>query len=208
MFKPALLLMLVLTTAQADSPVPDRYVPATGWRGSEARAAGLEAWYGQQLRAMNERPITAAASDGLRRRFRLLVLPNYQPAFAYRIDVEEQGGAQLRWARLDGAGGYAPGNIAQQGSRVMRPRELRHFMAAMDEAALGTRDRELEPPVRTESDGTQAITICLHATHYVFEDLGEQGHTFVVRQGCYMEKPLRRLVQTVFRLRPLAPSRW
>ena len=205
MINAAFLLALGLMALQPDADSADRYVPATGWEDDEWASRFYERRYGNQLRAMGERPLaTAADLEGFRHRFRLLVLPNDHPAFAYRVDVKADGSTLMRWARLDGAGGYAPGNVATQGSRPLRPRELRRLTAALEEAALGSRPRKIrDDGLVQNADGTTSLVICLHATHYVFEQLDEEGRRFVSRRSCDLEPPLHRLARVLYRLRPL-----
>jgi hypothetical protein len=198
-----LLLALALTAVQPDREESRRYVPSTGWRDNKWAARFYERWYGGQLRAMNEDPLRAPTSrKDLRRTFRLLVLPNSTPASMYRIEFGAEGGATLRWVRLDGRGGYAPGRIAEEVSRPLTPNELDPFIAAFQEADLGSRKRELPPePVRRGADGSEIITICHHPTTYVFEHISRQGRVFITRDYCDIDEPLRRLVRAVFRLR-------
>jgi len=168
-------------------PQGTRYVPETGWERNDWAAQFYENWYGGQLRAMREPSISSVGKlQGFQTRFRLLVVPNYDPARAYRIDLTRGGSARLRWVQLDGAGGYLPGRIAKHGSRVLTRPELEAFRTALKSAALHLLRREPE----SEAEPT---TICLHATHYVFEQLDEQGHHFVTRENCEVEESLQRL---------------
>jgi hypothetical protein len=101
-------------------PWSPRYVPATGWEECES-ATHLEEWFSRQLRAMNEPPLSRPADmAGYRTRFRLLVLPSVEPAFAYHVDEHSDGRAVLRWVRLDGRGGYAPGRMPGTGERPVK----------------------------------------------------------------------------------------
>jgi hypothetical protein len=70
---------------------------------------------------MNEPPMSRPGDmAGYRTRFRLLVLPSFEPAFAYRVDEHSEGRAVLRWVRLDGRGAYAPGRIARHRRRPVK----------------------------------------------------------------------------------------
>jgi hypothetical protein len=204
------LLGLALAAAAAGQAEPeaDRYTPSTGWSDNEWAASFFERWYGGQLRAMGEPRLSVPSQlDGFRRRFRLLVVPNYRSAFAYRIDERPDGGAVLRWVRLDGAGGYAPGNVAAAGVRMLHSRELSRFAAALEAAALPTLARDGPPETaRENNDGTQTLTICLHATHYVFEQLEPGGRRYVSRRSCYLEEPLERLAQVLFEIKRPPPG--
>jgi hypothetical protein len=188
-----------LATLQAETAAPDRYVPSSGWRNNEWAAGFYEAWYGKQLRAMNEKPLPLEA--GIGRRFRLLVVPNSQPAFAIRIDFQSDGVASLRWVELDGLGGYAPGKIRQEGRRMLTPIESRRITASLGEAGLGSLSRERSAElVTTNRDGSQTLTFCHHATHFVFEEFGASGHHYVQREICWVEDALDKLRRDLLRL--------
>ncbi len=176
------------------------YVPDTGWRDNEWAHAFYERWFGNQLKAMREPPLSSEADlAGYRERFRLLVLPTFQPAYAYRIDVRQDGTAVLRWARLNGAGGYAPGRLARQGSRPLRAEELQAWREALAAATLGSLTQDERGPVERE-DGS--IVICPDATTSIFEYLDRSGRTYVARY-CEIEAPLLRLESVVYNMQPL-----
>ncbi len=198
-----LFLAFSLAAFEPHSDGGGRYVPTTGWQDNEWAAEFYEEWYGGQLRAMNEPPLSSTPRLNDIRRFRLLVVPTYAPAFAYRVDQGSNGTASFRWVGLDGAGGHKPGNIAKESRRVLRQRELRRFAAALEESRLGSLPRELplEPTV-SNPDGTETITICLHATYYVFEHSDGERRDFITRNECEVEESLQRLIRAVFSLRP------
>jgi hypothetical protein len=194
----------ILALALLGSDVAGRpdYVPDTGWNDAEWAPSFYEGWYGDQLLAMGEPPL-ATDSDlaGFSERLRLLVLPTFQPGYAYRIDVRPDGSAVLRWARLNGLGGYAPGGLARQGSRLLRPKESRRLKAALEGAALSSLPRDL--PIReTKPDGTESLRLCIDGTAFVFEHLDAAGRAFVKRDCGPDEAGLRRLAEAIFRLRP------
>ncbi|HEY1606467.1 MAG TPA: hypothetical protein VGF77_12815 [Allosphingosinicella sp.] len=193
-----LLVLALLASNEAPKPAP-RYVPATGWRDNEWAVPFHEQWFGDQLRAMNEPPLaTAADLEPWRRRFRLLVLPSFEPGHAFRIDEDAKGGAMLREAMLDGRGGYAPGRIARQSERALSRREAARIDRAIDAAGLKRLPMETKPSrVR---HGT--ITICADGTMYVFELLDRAGRAFLERGCIEPERPLRALIRAVTSLDP------
>ena len=200
----AILLTVLWAAIQAPGGI-ERYVPTTGWQDNAREPAFFERWYGKQLRAMNERPLSTAANlEGWRERFRLLVLPNYEPALVYRIDIAADGSAVLRWAKLDGAGGYDPGQIAEEHKRVLPPHEIQLFKAALKDAALMSRPRQAKT---ADTDGKGSVTICIHATVYVFEYLDEDDRQFVQRDSCDMEYALRGLGKTLSLISATPPNR-
>lgn len=193
--------------AQA-SPVPD-YVPDTGWNDEEWARSFYERWFGRQLTAMGEPPLaTSADLAGMRRRFRLLVLPTFKPAFAYRVDEHADGTATLRATRLDGRGGYSPGQISSQIQRQLGRKELKAFETAAKAADLGAQPRQEPTSTRkTNPDGSEEIRFCVDGTTYVFEQLDETGRQYLMRMCDIDEESLARLVRTVFTLEP-PPNGW
>jgi len=179
--------------------VPD-YVPDTGWTDDGWDPSFYEQWFGGQLRAMREPPLTTPSNlAGFRERLRFLVLPTFEPAYAYRVDVRTDGSAMLRWTRLSGRGGYAPGHPVRRGSRRLSPEETAQVSAALRAAALGSLPRE--HPFRTSNpDGTESFELCIDGTAFVFEHLDAQGRQFLLRNCDIKEEALQRLAATIFRL--------
>ena len=177
------------------------YVPDTGWHDDAWARSFYERWFGGQLRAMREPPL-ATGSDlgGFSERLRMLVLPTFRPAYAYRVDFRADGSAALRWARLNGRGGYAPGRLARQRSRALAPHEVRRLKEALAAAALGSLPRE-EPLAPADADGTEDIGICVDGTGFVFEHLSVDGRHFLSRSCGIEEERLRRLGETIIGLK-------
>jgi len=185
------------------APASVDYVPDSGWRDDEWARGFYERWFGNQLRAMGEPPLSNGADlDGFRERIRLLVLPTFKPAFAYRIDVRQDGAATLNWARLDGRGGYAPGALARRGARRLRRSETAHLSSALGTARLAALPRKESSEPITNADGTQTLTICADGTTYVFERLSAEGRQYLTRSCEIEDEGLARLAKFIFRLRP------
>lgn len=175
------------------------YVPDSGWRDDAWAKDFYEGWFGGQLRAMHEPPLATAADLGhLRMRIRLTVLPTFDPAIAYRVDERSDGAMILRWAKLDGRGGYAPGVIDEAGVRHLTAAEARALRAAIAEAGLASLPREPAP----EIDEAGTLTICADGTTYIIEELDAQERIYVTRHCGIDEEPLRRLVLTLTALNP------
>jgi hypothetical protein len=179
------------------------YVPDAGWQDDQWGRTFYERWFGDQLRAMGEPPFSGDADlAGYRERFRLLVLPSFWPGYAWRLDVRQDGSAVLRWARLSGRGGYAPGRLVRQGSRPLRAAELRAWRQALTAAALPTLARQIrDEGVTTDADGSQNVSICVDAPMFVFEHLAPGRRDYVIRD-CDIEDPLQRLLHILSRMKP------
>jgi hypothetical protein len=170
------------------------YIPDTGWDGDEW-AKFYEDWYGGQLRAMREPTLSSPASlGGYTERFRLLVLPTFEPGRSYRVDWLENGEAEVRWVQLDGAGGYEPGNIDCQGRRALESGEariLRTELETLDLFSLPTAD-ELQ---------RKSSTACFDGTALVFEHLSKSGRRFITRH-CHVEAAVDLFSRKVGELGP------
>jgi len=147
-----------------------------------------EHWFGGPLRTMEEPSFSRADSLGeFRRRFRLVVLPSFHPAYAIRIDESRDGSAQVRIARLDQR--REGTRIAESESFVLAAAALQPVDEAIDAAAL--RSRRGEP-----SSGS-----CTDGVTFVFELVDEAGRVFVHRHQCSLNATLLRLVRHVDALR-------
>lgn len=195
-----------------------RYVPRDGWS-SDWKPTFYERWFGNQLLAMDERPFGEPGTlEGFARRFRLTVLPSFEPGYAVRIDQRGDGSAALHWVVLDGAGGYEPGRSAREGTvELSRPAAAR-MASALLEADLPSVAMEEAPPPASRmdnGDGTfsEGIWVCADGTAFLFEQLDPKRQVFVERGFCgpndAEDKRLHRLVEEVDRVLPASfdPSR-
>jgi hypothetical protein len=165
----------------------DRYVPPGIWSRSDQPDA-YEKWFGDQLRAMRE-PVLWRAGDcgGYARRFRLLVLPSFHPAYAVRVDQPHGGDGLVRVARLSGRGGYAPGSLAEEESYVLPRAEMARLAAAIDQSGLAAL-----PP---EPPGDEQSGLFLDGVQFVFELVDDEASRFVTRHLCELSPALARLVE-------------
>jgi hypothetical protein len=183
---------------QTNEPLePVDYIPDTGWDGDEW-AVIYEEWFGAQLRAMRE-PVLSSPSNlgGYTERFRLLVLPTFEPGRSYRFDWLENGEAEVSWVQLDGAGGYDPGRIDCKGGRTLaavEARTLRTELEAVDLFSLPTAD-ELQK---------ESSTACFDGTALIFEHLSEGSRLFITRH-CHVEPEVERLSRKVQELGSPSP---
>lgn len=94
------------------------FFPIEVW-GNEAaseRDKGLfalyEGWFGEQLRAMEERPLSNLETPvAARSTVRLLFLPSFTPASMVKQEYGEGTGPTYAFKPLSGAGGYEPGEL-------------------------------------------------------------------------------------------------
>lgn len=184
---PAVLVLTLISTISSELAPAPRY----------------EDWVARQLEGMREGSL-ASSSDlaGFRRRLRVVVLPTFEGAHAYRIDETPDGEAILHWVRLDGQAGYLVGRVVEEGSRSLTPREYRRVIRALRAARLDQLSPG-EPPegITQDSSGEASLIICVDGTTYLFEHLDAQRAALVQRH-CDKERGLDRLEQTLRRLHP------
>lgn len=141
-------------------------------------------WYGKHLRAMEEPSFAAAdAARGYSRRYRLLVLPTFTPAYAIRIDVPLHGPVRATVVTETGAGGYDPGNKVPLWSYEIRE----HHPGEMDDMVRGARIENRTNGAEPETPSGQ-IVVCGDGTRYVFEELDADGTQHLVsRHQCDLD---------------------
>lgn len=148
---------------------------------------------------MHEPPLATPDQLGeFREQFRLLVVPTFYPAHAYRLDVGQDGSVAIRWVRLNGRGGYSPGTVARRGSRRLRSGEVRRFRSALAAATLGSVPREIDD---IGPDG-EPLSLCVDGTYFVLEHVTASGRQFIVRECGIDEVAIRNLARVVFGFTP------
>ena len=139
--------------------------------------ADREAWYGKQLRAMNEQRLCADSSYILES-YRFTWIPSFHPAVVVRIDLTPTG-YRLTGKILTGAGGYEPGSLAKQITRPLSEAEFGRFSELLRSAQFWELPTNL--PL-FGCDGTQ----------WILEVLSSKGYHVVDRWTPYEEGPNRR----------------
>lgn len=168
------------------------YVPEDGWTNWAGQPGNekhwfYERWFGGQLSAMGEQPLIDDGDLGdFVYRFRYLVLPSFEPAYAVRIDEDRVGGLHMTWTLLDGAGGYAPGRVQETGYRQLTQSEAQQLIRLLERTDLANLQMEEGPP-EPRSDGR--IVVCADGTTYVFEELAQGRRNFVERRFCGRSDP-------------------
>jgi hypothetical protein len=203
--RPVVLALFLLSPAAAgggQDVSTDRYIPESLLI-PDQEPDFYENWFGGQLRAMGE-PLLSRPRDlgSFRRRFRMLVLPTFHPAYAIRIDEGWDGRAQVTAVRLDGAGGYSPGNVAERESYQISRAGIRPF----DRALRDSRFRRLSMGGEPRKSPPGTITVCSDGLELVFELVDSQGIHFRVRGPCSDLESVMPLVEATDALRRVVGS--
>lgn len=155
------------------------------WTPAE-RSAFFEEWYGGQLAAMGELPIWPDAdADQSSRTIRLLFLPTFHNGAAMRLEVGEGKSTQFVFKRLNGAGGYSPGELVISDSGVLSEQDRLTLETLLDQIQ----------PFSANTPSTLAPG-CFDGTTVVLEISEGSSYAALSRHECNLPKghPIRELV--------------
>ena len=138
-------------------------------------------WFGKHLRAMGEPSFAARGSlKGYSKRFRLLVLPSFTPAYVIRVDYPPTGPARSTVVTETGSGGYEPGEKVPLWSKTLAERSGERLDEMVADSKI------LSRPVDARREALNGeIVICSDGTRYVFEAIEADGTQRVIsRHQC------------------------
>ena len=175
-YKYLLLFVLLIPFAYAEEA--QTFFPVSE-RGDETTISAFqEKWYSNHLGSMEEPSLYAMRGEKTQEVYRFTYLPTWGNPRCAVVTVKEEA-AKIRFVRLDGAGGYDPGKIAERKERELTSDELARFhdlFEALDFANQSTKD-----PVRG-MDGSQ----------WILERLKEGEYHIVVRWTAKSYNPGKR----------------
>jgi hypothetical protein len=147
------LLVLFILTQFVCAEETKTYFPVSE-RGGEATISTFEEqWYSKHLRLMEEPSLYSKRGDKSQDVYRFTLLPTWgDPRCA--VVTKNPYKVSIRFARLDGDGGYDPGKLIEKTQRELKPEELTKFLTLFD--ALNFAKQPTEDPV-SGSDGSQWI---------------------------------------------------
>ncbi|WP_282181846.1 hypothetical protein [Aliiroseovarius marinus] len=177
------------------SDTQEIFFPSEVW-GKEAiseRDKGLfalyEDWFGEQLRAMEERPLSnLEAPVAARNTVRLLFLPTFTPASMVKLEYGEGTEPTYAFKRLSGAGGYEPGKLVSDVVGDVSVADLQPVLALIDAINpwADTTVSKIDTPKM----------LCFDGTRVVFEFRSETAYKVVSRHECELDQDssIRQLV--------------
>lgn len=125
-------------------------------------------WYSKHLGAAGEPPLPAVAEGNpTALQLRFTWLPSFDPPVVIRINTTAEGERKLSATRLSGAGGYSPGEVADQIERTLTADEALRVDGFIE------RSRLLEEPANTCElglDGSRWIVEAVEGGSYHFID--------------------------------------
>lgn len=156
----------------------------------KSMVALYERWFGGQLRAMEERPLSNLETPvAARNTVRLLFLPTFTPASMVKLEYGEDTGPTYAFKRLSGAGGYEPGELVSEVVGDVPVADLQPVLALIDAINpwADTTVSKIDPPKM----------LCFDGTRVVFEFRSETAYKVVSRHECELDQDssIRQLVR-------------
>lgn len=147
----------------------------------------LNHWWSGQLVAMEEAALAPRAGEGIEI-YRMLVVPTFFPSHAVRIEHDGER-TRVEYRKLDGAGGYDPGALAEVRSFEISAEQWADLSAQIAAADFFSSPTDLPNP-----------PMVLDGTTWIFEGVRDGRYHVVHRhlQGGHFEFPaIYRLIQGI-----------
>ena len=147
-----------------------------------------EQWYSKHLRLMEEPSLFADRDEKEKEVYRFTLLPTWgDPRCVVITKEKEKSHATIRFSRLDGDGGYDPGELVEQEKRELKEKEFYEFASLFK--AL---DFEKQP--------TGDPVMGLDGSQWILERLNEGRYHIVVRWTADAYEPKKRRTEAFVRL--------
>lgn len=147
-------------------------------------------WYSKHLKAMGEPSFQCESPHPA---YRFLWLRTFHRPIAIRVEMRSTG-TYLSAVELDGAGGYAPGEVSRRIERVLDEEQVRDFHAALAKAEVWL--PLAEEKMMVKHDGAQWVVEARDGKRYLLHDHWSPD------QGRVREMGMAFLALTDWRIRP------
>ena len=153
----------------------------------EERLQFYEDWFGDQLRAMREKPLWQDTEPNSPTVFRALFLPSFDLAGMVRVQRKSEG-LSFTFKQLDSPGGYDPGRLHAEEAGVLSAEDEAEFQNLLSRIYAG---RNPAPPEVFDSN-----VICFDGTQVVLEFRKGERYVALNRHECELPKsdPIRLIV--------------
>ncbi len=131
---------------------------------------GRAAWYTDHLRAMNEPSLLSMKDHGRHDQFRFLYLPTFSKPIVFRT-VQKEGKFFIRTKRLDGKGGYDPGELELDADIQISRREYEALRKLIRNQFESLKNSSEEAEALSGLDGSQWILEAIIEGEYHFRDI-------------------------------------
>jgi hypothetical protein len=171
----ALLLVLVASLSAQTQYFPDRAFCGSHETGS------CERWYVKHLRAMHEPSLLKLSKDTSKQSYRFLWLRTFHHPVSTRLEVADDGSAQLFVKVLNGKGGYDPGRMIINHTIKVSKDSVDYFLGLLQKADFWN--------IPTEQPESSAIGV--DGAQWIIEGVGG-GQYHVVDRWSPDEGPFRK----------------
>ena len=138
-----------------DRPDMQMFFPPNIFSTGDEHHAFIADWYGNHLAAMEEPSLLELAHNPEAHVYRFLWLRTFHQPIAVRLMVEAGEKGMLVSKRLDGAGGYEPGNLVVNETRPISAKQVENWLSRLDDMRYWTMPTVEEGSVGV--DGAQWI---------------------------------------------------
>jgi len=112
------------------------YFPANAFDSNTDGDRFMAQWFSGQLTALQEPSLLAMSKDKSIQSYRFLWLRTFHHPVAVRVDIRSDGTATLTTKIADGAGGYEPGKLTINTSRLLSKQETVGLLAAIKDSGF------------------------------------------------------------------------
>lgn len=112
------------------------YFPAKAFDSDTRSDRFMAHWFSGQLSALEEPSLLAMSKDKSLQSYRFLWLRTFHHPVAVRVDIRSDGSATLTTKIADGAGGYEPGKLTTNTSRLLSQQETAGMLAAIKDSGF------------------------------------------------------------------------
>lgn len=182
-------LVLALSAIPSATFAETAYFPPGVWDDSKS-AIFYERWFGDQLKAMKEKPLwierhTLKADMSVR----LLFLPSFDHSSILQLSFYADGRVIYEFKDVTGKGGYDPGTLRSKSEAEVDAQSIDAINALLD---------IIEPLTgHTPTEAVNFARICTDGTKIVLEFSGQGKYIAITRHECDMDSkdPLRQFVR-------------
>lgn len=172
------LLFLFILTQFVCAEEIKTYFPVSEHGGETTISPFEEKWYSKHLRLMEEPSLYSKRGDKSHDVYRFTLLPTWGDPHCAAV-TKNQNKVSIRFARLDGDGGYDPGKLVEKTQRELKPEELKMFLTLFD--ALDFAKQPTKDPI-SGRDGSE----------WILERLKDGEYHVVVRWTADAYEPKKR----------------
>lgn len=120
--------LLAATLSIAQTP----YFPSHAFDSDTRLSKLVNDWYSGQLRALDEPSLFTQSKNSSEQSYRFLWLRTFHHSVAIRIEIKQDGTAMLTTKMSSGAGGYAPGHLVTNASKLLTKQQADAFLHKID----------------------------------------------------------------------------